>query len=309
MKVDVTTCSYRLFDLVVELPLALSERFNHVVSEAAPSDVQMRADEALRLGEPDQGIQFARLGKVDYRITWSDYMVARVSDGTRVVYHSRDDLREGELVWVQQCLLGPPLALVLHQRGDLVLHASAIDIDGHVAVLMGYKGGGKSTLTAAACQAGFPLQSDDVVVLDPVNNAGDAYTSRPGMPQIRLWPNSIEALQIPLDETVLIHSGGKKRIWLQPPCVYEPLPAKMLVFLQRGEEVGIERLYGREAFSVVASQLYAPRFAGDTLQSPEFFAAIAHLVRAVPVFRLTRTTSLDDLPRVLDTLMTTAAKL
>ena len=46
-------------------------------------------------------------------------------------------------------LLGPALALLLHQRRFLVLHASAVMIDGAAVAFVAEKGMGKSTLAAA----------------------------------------------------------------------------------------------------------------------------------------------------------------
>ncbi len=50
---------------------------------------------------------------------------------------------------VRLFLLGPALALLLHQRKFLVLHASAVKIDGQAIAFVGEKGMGKSTMAAA----------------------------------------------------------------------------------------------------------------------------------------------------------------
>jgi hypothetical protein len=57
------------------------------------------------------------------------------------------------------------VAALLHQRGDLVLHASAALLSDGAAVLSGASGAGKSTVLSALSNRGFPMLSDDVTVL------------------------------------------------------------------------------------------------------------------------------------------------
>lgn len=64
-------------------------------------------------------------------------------------------------------LLGPILALVLHQRGYLVLHASAVELNSTAVAFIGDKGAGKSTTAAAFNAEGYALFSDDVVAVAP----------------------------------------------------------------------------------------------------------------------------------------------
>ncbi len=52
---------------------------------------------------------------------------------------------------------GPGHGLLLHLRGMLVLHASAIGVGDQAVVFMGDKGAGKSTTAAAMIAAGHPL--------------------------------------------------------------------------------------------------------------------------------------------------------
>src|SRR5690606_16473868 len=63
-------------------------------------------------------------------------------------------------------LFGPVMACLLHRQGLLVLHGSAVVIDGEAHAFLGDKGSGKSTTAAALIAAGLPLVADDVVALD-----------------------------------------------------------------------------------------------------------------------------------------------
>ena len=59
-------------------------------------------------------------------------------------------------------LLGPALAVLLHQRGRLVLHAGAVAVNGRVAAFLGGPSWGKSTTTAALDRRGHGIMADDV---------------------------------------------------------------------------------------------------------------------------------------------------
>jgi hypothetical protein len=64
-------------------------------------------------------------------------------------------------------LEGPGAALVMHCRGLVVLHGSAVHYGGKTVVFVGPSGAGKSTLSAYLCKHGFGLGSDGVTVIDP----------------------------------------------------------------------------------------------------------------------------------------------
>ena len=77
------------------------------------------------------------------------------------------------------------LPAVLASRGALVLRASAVLGPTGAILLVGPSMAGKSTAAAALASAGWPVLSDDVVVLRP--GAHGPVLSR-GPPWIKLWP-------------------------------------------------------------------------------------------------------------------------
>jgi hypothetical protein len=88
-------------------------------------------------------------------------------------------------------LLGPILGFVLRLRGFVTLHASAVSIGEAAIALVGPQGAGKSTTAAALGGRGHAVLSDDIVALRELD---DSLLIQPAYPQLKLWPNSVEAL-------------------------------------------------------------------------------------------------------------------
>lgn len=67
-------------------------------------------------------------------------------DGSSIALERLD--APAALALVEECTLGPPLIVALALRDCWFLHAAAVLIDGHTAVIAGPSGSGKSTLAA-----------------------------------------------------------------------------------------------------------------------------------------------------------------
>ncbi|NEO83254.1 MAG: hypothetical protein F6J87_03180 [Spirulina sp. SIO3F2] len=88
-------------------------------------------------------------------------------------------------------LLGPVFAFMVRLLGQVCLHASAVCLPQGTVAFLGPAGAGKSTTAAILAQQGYPVLTDDVVVLQ--EQAGQ-FNVMPGYPRLRLWPMSTELL-------------------------------------------------------------------------------------------------------------------
>lgn len=81
---------------------------------------------------------------------------------------------------------------ILGHMGRVVLHASAVQLQGDVAVAFtGVSGKGKSTLATAFFSAGHGLLSDDCLLLE---NHGGRVNVMASYPSLRLWADSAQAV-------------------------------------------------------------------------------------------------------------------
>lgn len=112
------------------------------------------------------------------------------SDGLRIEGWPAPGTSDATL---QHLYLNQVLPLALNRQGKLVVHGSAVEIDGAGVAFIGQSGRGKSTLAASFASSGFRLLADDGLLLEPAD--GD-YWIRPSHPSIRLWEDSEEALAL-----------------------------------------------------------------------------------------------------------------
>lgn len=92
---------------------------------------------------------------------------------------------------VEHLHLNQVLPLALSRQGRLVLHASAVEIDGAGVAFIGESGRGKSTLAASFATTGARFLTDDGLQLDW---QGGLCRITPSHPSVRLWEDSQEAL-------------------------------------------------------------------------------------------------------------------
>jgi hypothetical protein len=183
------------------------------------------------------------------------------------------------------------------QRGRLVLHASAVAIDGQAVAFLGDSGWGKSTTAAALHARGHPLVADDVAVVEPGEGRPVVV---PAFPRLRLWPDA--AAEIGLDPAALprVHSSIEKRAHrIADGFADEPLPLGQIYVLAEGPALAVEWLEPHEAMRELARHAHGSR-AIRALAERSHFLQCARVARHVPIGRLKRPPSLEVLPALVE---------
>src|SRR5581483_1418909 len=80
---------------------------------------------------------------------------------------------------------GMLLAMILHQRGMCVLHASVVELDGQAIAIMGHVGAGKSSVAGALYAAGHRVLSDDNAAIQISDGLPSVI---PAYPFVKLFP-------------------------------------------------------------------------------------------------------------------------
>lgn len=201
-------------------------------------------------------------------------------------------------------LLGPTLAVALHQRGRLVLHASAVTIDGSGVLFVGETNAGKSTLAARCVDAGHTLLTDDLAVVD--RDSGESHL-RSGFPSVKLDAETIAALDYPADETIAHGESSEEGSSVDKACYpvgacFEggPVPIERIFVLTDGDSISLESMASPQAVAALYRHAFLRELSDRTGESENLFDRCAELAEQHPVKRLSRPRDLDRLPTVVE---------
>jgi hypothetical protein len=185
-------------------------------------------------------------------------------------------------------LVGPVMAFALRLRGLTCLHASAIAVGDCAIALIGSPGAGKSTTAAAFAKLGFPVLSDDVVVL---TGPADSTLVQPGYPRLNLWPDAVRFLLG--SEGALPHitpTWNKRYVQLDSSGDYRfqstPLPLGAVYILGDREASlsvpAIENVAGNRALMLLLANAYGSYLLNEEMQRRDF-QRLSQIAAQVPV--------------------------
>lgn len=178
------------------------------------------------------------------------------------------------------------LAVLLQQRGLLVLHANAALTPNGAVAISGESGAGKSTTLAALLGQGCLMLSDDITALR--QGEDNNVEILPGVPQLHLCEDSAEELK--QDLTNLPRYPWrcmKAAVPVHDVMATAPVPLKAVYLLRShpGSELRILSLSGAEKFTALHDCMYGPLLPmGDA----GLFALYTSITDQVAMFRVER---------------------
>jgi hypothetical protein len=281
--------SYRAFGLHIRSPIALPQ-----LSEESES-------------APDVCIRFGQVEEIPLRR--SSFGIWAGGDSTVLqVFHEevgRFSVRAGsEIVMapaasaeecvIQRWIAEGALTLVLHQRGYLLFHGSAVALKDGVAVFLGGPHFGKSTLAAALHQLGHDVLADDCIV---IADSSEHPLVVPSSSELKLWPDAATSLGHDVEKMPRVHPRFEKRIHTIRREPRSALPLRCLYVLSRAETAEILPLTRREGImELVRHSAWAELF--HVVNAGPQFLRCARLAQVVPIRRLQRPWSLSVVPAI-----------
>jgi hypothetical protein len=198
------------------------------------------------------------------------------------------------------------LAAALVQRGRLVLHANAAELDGLAVVIAGSSGAGKSTALAALLGAGCRMLADDITV---VRLASDGRAEvLPGAGEVRLTRASSSRLGLDLPAELEAPWGrGKAVMPARARLATEPTRLDRIYVLETSAEPGLDvtPLAGSEKFDGLIASVYGPLFAAE---HDRVFPVCAAVLEQARVFRIRRPAADWSIEQVSAVLLDGAAR-
>lgn len=177
------------------------------------------------------------------------------------------------------------LAVVLYQRNLIPFHASGVKINERQIVLFPAPSRtGKSTTALFLDKKGYPIFSDDTVLLEVKN--GKCYAT-PSYPIMRLWQNSIkESEQYEIEDGYELRPGMNKfGISLVNNFSIEKMEVAVLVFLNnRTEQFKIESLDAKHVFKHLGNNVYRKQWIIGMKKQIPHFQLLSAISQNVPAF-------------------------
>ncbi len=280
--------SYFAYGLGIQSELPLPE----LVPAQAGDDVVIRL-------QGDDGIPSEVAGQEWYwRISSDDAVLSLKDVGVFLIREGREitviPASGAEESLLRLYLVGNIMAILLYQRGLLVLHASAVEVNGHAVAFLGGSGSGKSSMAAALCARGHAIIADDVTAVKVKPNASLVF---PGFPQLKLSEEAAAALGYDASSLFLLHPQEEKlgcRVVERFSQATRPL--ERIYVLAQDTPQTIELIRPQEAVIELIRHSYPTRLLQDGGAS--HFLQCGHLAKQVPFYRITRPLSLPSLPEL-----------
>lgn len=188
---------------------------------------------------------------------------------------------------IQHLYLNQVLPLALSQQGQLVFHASAVEIGDVAVAFMGASGRGKSTLATGFATNGFRFLTDDGLILEPSEGH---YQVKPSHPSIRLWQDSEQALvSADVVKAPPVQFTAKSRFLSGQGISFceQPRPLKQVYFLGEGktEQFVCKRIPAASAFIELLKHSFILDIEATTFLANQF-DTLSHLTQRIPCYRL-----------------------
>lgn len=186
-------------------------------------------------------------------------------------------------------LAGNVFGILLHQRNHIVLHASAIAVNGKAVLFCGVSGAGKSTIAAALGARGYTLVTDDQAAIT-LDDSGTPIVHPDGR-LLKLWTRSIDALKLDERKGEAMRDRMEK-FYVEPGLASTaamPVGAIYLLSEDRPPLVaGITRPNLVDGSRLLIANAYRPVLVRRMGQRQAYFQVGAAIAHAAGIFTLAR---------------------
>jgi hypothetical protein len=193
---------------------------------------------------------------------------------------------------VRLFLLSNAMAILLIQRGQILLHASAIRQQDGLVVFVGESGAGKSSMLAELIRRGYEPFSDDVIVLEE-NPASGEVIALPSYPMIKLWKETMETIG-----TDMIGKGYQLRKGVEKfghffhdQYSVDPRPIHLIIVLEKDPNCVTYEWHkpgGLEAFEILSQNIYRRQYIQEANLRKKHLRLLSGLLKNAEIIVLKR---------------------
>lgn len=224
---------------------------------------------------------------------WDDIGRVKISDGKEIIVEIEEDQMQ-----IIPFLLGPVMALILHQRNFLVLHGSAVKIGDVAIAFLGHRGFGKSTTAINLYRNGYPLVADDILAID-FDDKGNPIVY-PGYLHVRLSDDTYNDIKDHTDILTPIKTIAYKSFCdASNGFSSKPVKLERIYILEKGDQVGISALNSQKDLLNLIIHSTAHRIFNQKDQAKNL-KQCANLINNIKISRLEVIHSFEDISKIID---------
>jgi hypothetical protein len=288
---------YRIAGLKVSSEIALPGLI------VAPDDRETNEVTIRRSAVPDS-LDNATMRQATFEIAGERFLfripgLARflLTEGRDIAFACEDGVPEDDIAIF---LIGTVFGILLHQREQIVLHASAIRVNGKAVLFCGPSGAGKSTIAAALGLKGYAMVTDDLCAM--AMGPDGVPIVQPDGRQLKLWSQAIDELHLS-DRSGQAVRNRLQKFYVEPvEAIMEALPLAAIYVLRETRPPlhdGIERANVVDATLLVRRNAYRPRLVVAMQQRARYFESAATIASAAGIYFLNRPLDFARMPDVI----------
>lgn len=274
---------YALFSLNIESAIACPQ---------LPIGVDC-PDIRIRYGKAPENLDNVLAKGVRYQASENQFLlivdnIAKylVENGTDVTIERNPGASDAK---VNLFLLGSAMGALLHQRGILPLHGSAIEYKGEGIVFVAPSGYGKSTLAAAFCKRGYRVLADDIAAIS--FDDAEKPIVLPGSGALKLWQDSLEQLDHQVDSLPRVREElNKHYLPLNGDFCSQPVALQRIYQISHSNEstFNVEMSTGLKKANVLIDNTYRVRFLNGIGGKSAHFQQCAKIAQQTQIKTLNR---------------------
>lgn len=229
-------------------------------------------------------------------IIWDDISICAIKNGNEIIVNPSTNLDES---FIRFFIMGYAMAILLHQRGMLVLHANAVKIKDFAIAFLGQSGIGKSTTSLSLNKMGYDLLADDILA---INFSKDFPIVLSGLPRLKLWSDVIENIEGNGHSIPTVHSNFPKLSYKITKYFSDNhVPLKVIYLLESDKKIEVKEVSNQKALTELVKNTYNIRLFDDNELSDNLIQC-AELVNNVQIKSLKIHHSFKDIGQIVQVL-------